>query len=126
MNNTHRLFQSVLYFTAMMQRERLAILVKNDQVVALCTYFILNDESEIQQFHERPLWTLPLDHPDGMLCYIDKLIADGWSLTMRKEIQKLITQEHPNLQTVCWFRAGAGPDRLITRPILEVSCKPSA
>ena len=104
------------YYWLMAARHRLIMVRHGIQVVATCTYFILQSLDEIPRFYDRPMWSLPSDAMDGPVVYIDKLMGLMWNKQIRQQLEALLAQQVPSFRVGVWYRPGHGhlPDRRYT------------
>ena len=102
------------YYWLMAARGRLIMVRHGIQVVATCTYFILQSLDEIPRFYDRPMWSLPSDAMDGPVVYIDKLMGLTWNKQIRQQLEALLAQQVPSFCLGVWYRPGHGPDRRYT------------
>ena len=102
------------YFWIMAARNRL--LMVDEGRTALCTFFLLQDESQIPRFYDRRCWTTPQDYPDGTLLYIDKLMAHTFNQTLFRALVRTLTDRFPQWEQMVWYRPRPGqqPDRRYT------------
>ena len=105
------------YFWIMAARNRL--LMVDGGRTALCTFFVLHDESQIPFFYDRRCWTTPSDETEGSLLYIDKLIMFSphrFTRVLWEAIVKTLTERIPQWESLTWYRPRPGqqPDRKYT------------
>lgn len=94
------------YFLTMAGRNRL--LSVDDGWTALCTFFVLQDETEIPTFYDRRCWTTPPDHATGSIIYFDKLISKTFNRDLWRGIEEQITHRFPSWEQFVWYRPRPG------------------
>ena len=105
------------YYWTMAARERLIMVQQGGSISALCTFFILPDETYIQDYYDRKCWSLPFDVDDGSTVYVDKLLSYvPWTHELATMVETVITERVPSWQTAVWYRPRHGdlPDRRYT------------
>ena len=103
------------YYWQMAARGRLLLL--DDGRTGLCTFFLLQDESEVHRFYCRPMGSTPADDPQGTLVYIDRLVLYvPCTRAVVRAIEQTIAIQHPQYTRALWYRPSLheGPDRRYT------------
>lgn len=108
------------YLERMAHDERLIIIRKNDVPHTLVTFSICNDEKD---YVDKNVWEVIPHDVTGNTCYIEKIITDGWSSEIRKELQRAILTKYPQIEWAVWYRPGRDEDRKVVRRIREASLR---
>lgn len=119
------------YYWSMVEHNRGLIIMKDNKVAAIVTYFIAF-EDDIRFMYTREPWTIIQDDGQGDTLYIDQiLIKTGGKYNIFREFTKVmgkLKQEFPNLKRVKWSRASAdvrkkGVNHAGTQTKFIVHCK---
>lgn len=100
------------YLCKMYLKERVIAIMGIDQCLGIATLLLARNMTDVEEFHKRPLLSVPQDYPEGRIAYIDYLIAKKWDTSMRKMIQELIELKFPKVELGYWYRPGRDTDRV--------------
>ena len=100
-NHTHYV-QFCDYLREMVARQRVFIIKENDEVIALCFYFITDDYNKV---YKKDTWALVNDNQLGHQIYIDKLICSKWTKEVRVAVQDAIEEKYPHIEVGIYHRA---------------------
>ena len=89
----------------MARRGRVVTVLQGDEVVGLCSFFLLQRPVEVTGAHHRPLWTIVKDYAEGAIAYIDVLLAPAWDRRMHRALVTAITDAHPEVAYGVWYRS---------------------
>lgn len=98
------------YYWTMIEFNRGRIILKDNEVAAIVTYFVAFEDDDKYLFYRKP-WTIIRDNGQGDTLYIDQMIirAKG-KYNIHRELTQLmgkLKQEFTNLKRVKWLRASA-------------------
>lgn len=92
----------------MLEINRGYLLIKNDHVAAVITFFIGSDDEKF--LYKRNPWTLIMDDPQGDTVYVDQLLVKEHEGNgcIHKEFSKFLSHiknNFPNVKRAKWMRA---------------------
>jgi hypothetical protein len=99
------------YYRDMMARERGVLIVRDEHLCGVVTFFVGDDDEKYMTGHVP--WTIVDDDPMGETLYIDQFIAHKGNSMGRhihqefEEGLKELKIKFPNITTVKWVRVGA-------------------
>jgi hypothetical protein len=99
------------YYHDMMERGRGTMLLKDEHLIGIVTYFVGDDDDKYLKYHTP--WTVVEDNPEGTTLYIDQFLTQKSVSTARyihKEFTKLLNdlkKKFPNIKQAKWVRVGA-------------------
>ena len=107
------------YYWKMSARHRLVMVYSGQQIVILCTFFVLPDANPetIQRYYDRPCWSSLPDCEEGPVIYVDKLwCVMPWTRSLFRQVKEVIITAFPASERAIWYRPGHGtlPDRRYT------------
>lgn len=108
------------YLELMAKDGRLIIINKDDKTHTLVTFSICED---YERYVDKGIWEYKDHNPKGSICYIEKIITDGWSREIRKQLESEITTRYPAIAWAVWYRPTQSEDRKVIRRIRETSLR---
>jgi hypothetical protein len=101
----------VQYYHDMLARDRAVMVIKDDHLVSIVTFFVGDDDVKYLTGHTP--WTLVDDDPEGTTLYIDQWLTYKGREThsfVHREFTKLlkgIRKRFPNIKRAKWIRVGS-------------------
>ncbi len=89
------------YFSTMLKRKRVLIIEQNDSIECIICFFLVND---VKDYINRPMWSTPEDIEDGHIVFVDKMVANHWTPSIRRLVQSTFESEFPKITEAFWLR----------------------
>lgn len=90
------------YLKEMVKRNRVFIVKDEEEIIALCFYFLTDDFNEV---YKKGTWDVIEDDPSGHQIYIDKLVCRTWTRKVRESVQEAIQTRFPQVAEGYYHRA---------------------
>ena len=102
------------YYWTMAARNRCLILSDGASILGTCTFFVLSEESDVERFRRRPMWSTPPDAQDGSIIYLDKLATTVWNHRLARAVEREVSMRVPGWRVATWYRPTEDVDRRFT------------
>lgn len=90
------------YVREMFARERVLMMFKEDELMAIILFHITND---YERLYKKGLWDIPDGDPEGHQVYIDKMVCKSMTLPLRRAIASAIVNKYPRVDEGYYHRA---------------------
>lgn len=100
-----------LYYDEMLKKGRLIPFIENGKLICLIT-FLIGNETDKDRFIRDNMWSVEVDNPQGVICFIDQLLTDKTSHKQNhklsyqvwKRFKDFIKSNFPNVEQIYWHR----------------------
>ena len=105
-----------LYFWRMMTNKRILMVWENRHPIAMICFSITNDTTK---FQNKDIWKYLEHKPDGLICYVEKLIAKKWNKDIRNQLVSMGLSEFPQIKYVVFDRPAKEGNREVSIKLKE-------
>lgn len=100
------------YLAEMLRRRRVIVISENDNIKALICFFLTDS---VSKFNNRPLWSCPPDTNNGNIFFVDKMIAEHWTPSLRRYLRDEVELRFPQVTEAYWLREPNNRSVIINR-----------